>query len=76
MNTKEKKIILDSVDKKIISILKNNARNSVSNIAEEINLSIPATSDRIKKMEEVGVISARTIVLNRKAINLSIVVFL
>ena len=27
-------------------------------------------------MEEVGVISARTIVLNRKAINLSIVVFL
>ena len=29
-----------------------------------------------KKMEEVGVISARTIVLNRKAINLSIVVFL
>ena len=29
-----------------------------------------------KKMEEAGVISARTIVLNIKAINLSIVVFL
>ena len=72
MNTKEKKIILDSVDKKIISILKNNARNSVSNIAEEINLSIPATSDRIKKMEDMDIIVGYKTIVNPQKIGLDI----
>ena len=72
MNTKEKKIILDSVDKKIISILKNNARNSVSNIAEEINLSIPATSDRIKKMEDMEVIIGYKTVIDPQKVGLDI----
>ncbi len=72
MNTKEKKIILDSVDKKIISILKNNARNSVSNIAEEINLSIPATSDRIKKMEDMEVIIGYKAVIDPQKVGLDI----
>ena len=72
MNTKEKKIILDSVDKKILSILKNNARNSVSNIAEEINLSIPATSDRIKKMEDMDVIIGYKTVINPQKVGLDL----
>ena len=72
MNTKEKKIILDSVDKKILSILKNNARNSVSNIAEEINLSIPATSDRIKKMEDMDIIVGYKTIVNPQKIGLDI----
>ena len=72
MNTKEKKPILDSVDKKILSILKNNARNSVSNIAEEINLSIPATSDRIKKMEDMEVIVGYKAVINPQKVGLDI----
>ena len=72
MNTKEKKLILDSVDKKILSILKNNARNSVSNIAEEINLSIPATSDRIKKMEDMDIIVGYKTIVNPQKIGLDI----
>ena len=72
MNTKEKKPILDSVDKKILSILKNNARNSVSNIAEEINLSIPATSDRIKKMEDMDIIVGYKTVVNPQKVGLDI----
>ena len=72
MNTKEKKTILDSVDKKILSILKNNARNSVSNIAEEINLSIPATSDRIKKMEDMDIIVGYKTIVNPQKIGLDI----
>ena len=72
MNTKEKKIILDSVDKKILSILKNNARNSVSNIAEDINLSIPATSDRIKKMEDMDIIIGYKAVVNPQKVGLDI----
>ena len=72
MNTKEKKIFLDSTDKKILSILKYNARDSVSSIADEINLSIPATSDRIRKMEEMNIIVGYKTVINPQKIGLDI----
>ena len=72
MNAKEKKIILDSTDKQILSILKHNARNSVSNIADEINLSIPATSDRIKKMEDMDIIIGYKTVINPQKVGLDI----
>ena len=72
MNTKEKKIFLDSTDKQILSILKHNARNSVSNIADEINLSVPATSDRIKKMEDMDIIVGYKTVINPQKVGLDI----
>ena len=72
MNTKEKKTILDLVDKKILSILKNNARNSISNIAEVINLSVPATSDRIKKMEDMDVIVGYKTIVDPQKVGLDI----
>ena len=72
MNTKEKKITLDLVDKKILSILKNNARNSVSNIANQVDLSIPATSERIKKMEDMDIILGYKTVINPQRVGLDI----
>ena len=72
MNTKEKKIFLDSIDQKILSMLKSNARNSVSNIADEINLSVPATSDRIKKMEDMSIITGYQAIVNPQKIGLDI----
>ena len=72
MNTKEKKIFLDSIDKQILSILKCNARNSVSNIADEINLSAPATSDRIKKMEDMDIIIGYKTVIDPHKVGLDI----
>ena len=72
MNTKEKKIFLDSIDKQILSILKRNARKSVSNIADEINLSAPATSDRIKKMEDMDIIVGYKTVINPHKVGLDI----
>tara|TARA_Y100000758_G_C16028514_1_gene413783 strand:+ start:278 stop:757 length:480 start_codon:yes stop_codon:yes gene_type:complete len=72
MNTKEKKIFLDSIDKQILSILKCNARNSVSNIADEINLSAPATSDRIKKLEDMNIIIGYKTVIDPHKVGLDI----
>ncbi len=72
MNTKEKKIFLDSIDQKILSMLKSNARNSVSSIADEINLSVPATSDRIKKMEDMSIITGYQAIVNPQKIGLDI----
>lgn len=45
---------MDGFDQKIIDALRQNARQSVSAIAEQVNLSRSAVSERIKRMEEQG----------------------
>lgn len=47
-------MILDKFDQKILSLLKDNARQSASSIAEQVNLSRTSVSDRIRRMEERG----------------------
>ncbi len=47
---------MDKFDKKIIELLKENARLSVSDLAREVNLSRTAVTSRIKKLETDGVI--------------------
>jgi len=68
--------MLDNTDQKILAVIQKNASLPLSEISKRVGVSPTPCWNRIKKMEEMGVISARTIVLNRKAINLSIVVFL
>ncbi len=76
MNIKEKKIQLDEIDTKILSILRYNARASVSNIAEKIKLSVPATSDRIKKLEDLNVILGYNVIVNPNNLGLDIIAFI
>ena len=64
--------MIDNIDKKILAIIQKNSGLPLSEISKRIGISSTPCWNRIKKMEEAGVISARTIVLNRKAINLSI----
>ena len=68
--------MIDDLDKKILTLIQKNAGLPLSEISKRVGISPTPCWNRIKKMEERGVISARTIVLNRKAINLSVVVFL
>ena len=68
--------VIDDIDKKILTIIQKNAGLPLSEISKRVGISSTPCWNRIKKMEEGGVISARTIVLNRKAINLAVVVFL
>ena len=71
-----KKIQLDEIDIKILSILRYNARTSVSNIAEKIKLSVPATSDRIKKLEDLNVILGYNVIINPNNVGLDISAFI
>ena len=57
---------MDSLDLKILSCLKNNARAKASQISEEVNLSVSAVTERIKKLEASGVICGYTVVLDQK----------
>ena len=72
MKENKSSISLDSIDKKIISLLKSNARNSVSKIADLVGLSIPATSDRIKKLEELDIIKGYKAVINSRKIGIDL----
>ena len=52
---------MDSVDIKILRCLKDNARLTASAISEDIGLSVSAVIERIKKMENSGLIKGYTI---------------
>ncbi len=55
---------MDRVDKEILDILRENARETVSEISHRINLSVSAVSDRLKKLEASGVIEKYTAILS------------
>lgn len=59
---------MDIIDIKILNILKENARTKASAIADEIDLSISAVTERIKKLEQSGVIDKYTLIVNQKKI--------
>ena len=51
---------MDELDRKIIRLLAKNARIPVKDIAQEINLTSPAVSSRIRKLEQDGIIGGYT----------------
>ena len=67
---------LDSIDSRILVLLSEDGRASASNIAADIGLSVPAAADRIKKLQELGVIAGFKPIINSKKINLDITAFI
>ena len=53
--------MLDELDRRIIETLSNDARISIKELANVIGLSSPSTSERVKRLEERGVIRAFTV---------------
>lgn len=47
---------MDKFDRQIIALLRQDARTSVSQIAREVNLSRSAVGERIRQLEQAGVI--------------------
>lgn len=62
MAEKVKKV--DAVDTKIIKILQQNSRTTASDIAESIGMSVPAVSERLRKLENAGIIDKYTVILS------------
>ena len=59
---------MDKLDYKILNILKENGRETASDISKAIHLSVSAVLDRIKKMEESGIIKGYTVRVDAKAL--------
>jgi Lrp/AsnC family leucine-responsive transcriptional regulator len=47
---------LDGIDFKILDILQQNGRTKRNELAEAVGLSLPSVSDRLRKLEEQGII--------------------
>ena len=56
---------LDETDMEILSLLAENARRPFSEIGDEVGLSGPAVSDRVERLQEVGIIEHFTIDIDR-----------
>ncbi|WP_248896769.1 AsnC family transcriptional regulator [Haloplanus halobius] len=56
---------LDETDLEILQLLLSNARRPYSGIADAVGLSAPAVSDRVTKLQEMGVINRFTIDVDR-----------
>ena len=67
---------LDKIDKMILRFLQENAKITNAQLAKEIGLSPAPTLERVKKLEQAGLINGYHAELNRKKIDLGVCVFL
>lgn len=59
---------MDKLDSEILSILNDNARTPLKQIAEAVGLTSPAVKTRIEKMEKEGIILGYSLNINTRAI--------
>ena len=52
----QKQKLLDQIGRNILAVLQKNARTPLSRIGEKVGLSAPAVAERVKKLEEAGII--------------------
>ena len=60
---------MDELDSKIIQLMMRNARMPVKEIAKQVNLTSPAVSSRIHRMEQEGIIGGYTVRLHHPGEN-------
>ena len=67
---------MDAFDAKILKLLVQNARITGADIARKVNLSLPAVTERLRKLNRLGVIDQYTVKLNRQKLNLHLMAFI
>lgn len=68
--------MLDDTDRRIIEVLERDARTSLRGIAEEVGVSLGTVSNRVKKLEDNGVIKDYRVILDSEKVgwNLNVVI--
>lgn len=67
---------LDETDIKILNHLQVNGRAQRNTIADIVHLSVPSVSERMRKLEEKGLISTYNAILDAKKFNFDITAFI
>ena len=68
--------LLDSFGRKLLDELQQNARLSVAELGRRVGLSPTATSERLKQMEEIGILRGYTVEIDREALGLEVMAFI
>jgi len=63
---------LDSTDRNILAELQKDGRESASHIAEKIDVSVPTVTERIRKLQESGIIKRFQVVVDPKSVGLDV----
>ena len=67
---------IDEIDAKILTLLQNHGRMKRNRIAEEVGLSVPSVSERMRKLEDRGVINGYHAIVNPKRLHIDITAFI
>jgi len=67
--------LLDPTGKKLLAFLQQDARMSYSELGRQVGLSVTAVIERIRRLEETGLISGYKVELNREKLGLSVLAF-
>src|SRR3954471_202244 len=67
--------MIDETDRKILSILQQNARTSNAEIARQVDMAPPAVLERIRRLEARGVIQGYEARINPEALGLNLLAF-
>lgn len=66
---------MDKIDKKILTILQENAEVSLAELAHRVNLSQTPCWKRVQKLQEAGIIEKRVALCNPEKLGLGLTVF-
>ena len=66
---------LDALDVKLLDLLQQDASLQVAQVAEQVGLSATACWRRIQRLKEAGVITRQVTLLDPKAVNVGVTVF-
>ncbi|MCA9739967.1 MAG: Lrp/AsnC family transcriptional regulator [Deferribacteres bacterium] len=67
---------LDQIDLEILKILQLNGRTKRNELAERVGLTNPAISDRLRKLEQHGVIQKYTTIVDAEKVQLGVMAFI
>ena len=59
---------MDGIDRKIVALLRENARRSFQDIGDRVSLSAPAVKRRVDRLEERGILKGYTAVVEPEAL--------
>jgi len=76
MKTEEDQFDLDEIDVRILALLQEHCKMPLAKIGQRVGLSAPAVIERIKKLEESGVITGYTALLDTRKLGCDITAFI
>lgn len=68
--------LMDAFGRSLLKELQDNARLSIAELARRVGLSPTATAERMKQMEEAGIVRAYTVEMDREALGLEVLAFI